>query len=302
MNQQQIAAVRAFNRMFTRQIGALDESFLGRGRPLAQARLIYEIGGSGADVRSLRMRLGHDSGYLSRLLRSLEEQGLLSTSRHDRDGRCRIVRLSNKGLRELAQYDRRSDEFARSVLEGLDRAERIRLLEALADALRLLRLSTLAVDVEDPAAPDATWCLEQYFRELATRFDAGFDPSRSISASSTELTAPRGIFLVARSLGQPVGCGALKIKEDGIGEIKRMWVDGAARGIGVGRRILAALERHASTRGIRTLRLETNRALKEAQRLYRSSGFREVPAFNDEPYAHHWFEKALPKAERPGTR
>jgi ribosomal protein S18 acetylase RimI-like enzyme len=92
--------------------------------------------------------------------------------------------------------------------------------------------------------------------------------------------------------GRPVGCGALKCHA-GFGEIKRMWVKGAARGLGVGRRILRRLEDLASSRRIPLLRLETNDTLKEAQALYRSSGYREVPAFNAEPYAHHWFEKRL---------
>jgi ribosomal protein S18 acetylase RimI-like enzyme len=93
--------------------------------------------------------------------------------------------------------------------------------------------------------------------------------------------------------GEPVGCGALKLHGDDPAEIKRMWVAPAARGLGLGRRLLADLEAHAAARGVRTLRLETNGALGEAIGLYRSAGYREVPAFSDEPYAHHWFEKAL---------
>src|SRR5262249_56345717 len=92
--------------------------------------------------------------------------------------------------------------------------------------------------------------------------------------------------------GEPIGCGALKVKDRNIGEIKRMWVRADARGFGVGRRVLEALEALARDLGLRTLRLETNRALKEAQALYRRCGYREVAPFNDEPYAHHWFEKA----------
>ena len=146
---------------------------------------------------------------------------------------------------------------------------------------------------DTPDSVDARWCLEQYFRELAARFDAGFDPANSISANAEELTPPAGVFIVARLNGRPVGCGALKAKADGIGEIKRMWVAADARGHGIGRRVLEAIEAAARDFGLRTLRLETNRTLKEAQALYRAGGYVEVDAFNDEPYAHHWFEKAL---------
>jgi ribosomal protein S18 acetylase RimI-like enzyme len=103
---------------------------------------------------------------------------------------------------------------------------------------------------------------------------------------------------------EPVGCGALKFHDDGRAELKRMWVAPTARGLGLGRRLLAELEAHAAANRVRVLRLETNRALDEAIGLYRAAGYREVPAFNDEPYAHHWFEKTLgpPGAPGPGGR
>jgi ribosomal protein S18 acetylase RimI-like enzyme len=92
--------------------------------------------------------------------------------------------------------------------------------------------------------------------------------------------------------GDPIGCGALKCHAS-YGEIKRMWVAPSSRGLGIGRRVLAHLETLARKRRLPLLRLETNRALTEAQALYMSQGYREVSPFNDEPYAHHWFEKAL---------
>jgi len=144
-----------------------------------------------------------------------------------------------------------------------------------------------------PQHPDARFCLQSYFSELARRFDAGFDPARSISAGDDELTPPAGLLLVARLHGEPVGCGALKFHGDAPAEIKRMWVAPAARGLGLGRRLLTDLEAQAAARQVRTLRLETNRSLGEAIGLYKSAGYRQVAAFNDERYAHHWFEKTL---------
>lgn len=90
-----------------------------------------------------------------------------------------------------------------------------------------------------------------------------------------------------------MGCGALRAMEPGIGEIKRMWISPRARGLGIGRRLLAELERVAKQRKLRAVRLDTNESLTEALRLYRSAGYREIPRFNDNPYAHHWFEKTL---------
>jgi GNAT superfamily N-acetyltransferase len=152
---------------------------------------------------------------------------------------------------------------------------------------------TVEVRVRDPRDPDARRCLQAYVRELASRFDDGFDPSQSISATDEEMTPPAGLFLVATLDGEPVGCGALKFHGEAPAEVKRMWVARSARGLGLGRRLLAELEAHAAANGVRTLRLETNRSLREAIGLYRSAGYREVAAFNDEPYAHHWFEKSL---------
>jgi len=149
------------------------------------------------------------------------------------------------------------------------------------------------VAIEDPATSDARWCLEQYFAELNARFEAGFDPSISLTAAEHELIPPAGALLIARVRGRPVGCGALKYHPGAPAELKRMWVAPEVRGLGLGRRLLRELERHARDSGVQVLRLETNRALKEAIELYRRSGYREVAAFNDEPYAHHWFEKRL---------
>jgi DNA-binding MarR family transcriptional regulator/GNAT superfamily N-acetyltransferase len=293
MDAEAIQRVRRFNRTVTQRIGALSDRFLGRARPLGESRTLWEIPPGGLEVRTLRARLGLDSGYTSRVLRSLERQGLIRLDESPEDRRVRRVRLTEAGLTERAGLDARSDEVARSMLEPLTDAERTRLLTAMSEVERLLRVSTLRIEVADPASPDARWCLAQYFAELAARFQAGFDPSRSLPAEASELTPPAGALLVARLGDRPVGCGALKLHGDVPAELKRMWVAPDARGLGLARRLLHVLEQHARDSGVKVLRLETNAALTEAIALYRSSGYREVEAFNDEPYAHHWFEKSL---------
>jgi ribosomal protein S18 acetylase RimI-like enzyme len=308
MDSSLVDQVRRFNRTVTQRIGALNDAFLARDRPLGQARLLWEIGPDGSDVRLLRSRLDLDSGYLSRLLRSLENDGLVVVEPSGTDGRVRTAHLTGPGLAERAVLDRRSDDVATSILEPLSPRQRTRLITAMAEVERLLVASAVRVAVCDPRQPDARSCLRAYFSELAGRFDGGFDPARSISADDEELTPPAGLLLVATLHSEPVGCGAVKFHYDRAGqvkpaqvrsagaesaEIKRMWVDPAVRGLGLGRRLLADLEAHAEANGVRTLRLETNRALDEAIGLYRAAGYREVAAFNDEPYADHWFEKIL---------
>ena len=143
------------------------------------------------------------------------------------------------------------------------------------------------VAVVDPRSAEARHCVRAYYAELARRFDGGFDPARSISADDREFTPPAGLLLVATLHGDPVGCGSVKLHQHGYAHVRRMWTSPTVRGTGLGRRLLAELEAQATTHGVHTLRLETNRALTEAIGLYRSSGYREVAPFNDEPYAHH---------------
>jgi GNAT superfamily N-acetyltransferase len=139
----------------------------------------------------------------------------------------------------------------------------------------------------------AQQCLQLYYRELKQLFDEGFDPARSVLHSLDEFAPPRGSFLIIRMNGDPVGCGGLTPLDADAAYLKRMWIAPAVRGRGLGRRLLAALEAKAKSIGYSIAKLETNRALPEAQQLYRSTGYREVPPFNDEFYAHHWFEKTL---------
>jgi DNA-binding MarR family transcriptional regulator/GNAT superfamily N-acetyltransferase len=285
--------VRGFNRTVAERIGALTDQFLGRDRPMGESRVLWEIGPTGEEVRELRARLGLDSGYASRVLQSLGRQGLITVDRSAADGRVRRIQLTESGRAERAELDRRADEVALTFLEPFGSAQQERLVAAMTEVERLLRASMVRLAIEDPTTEDARWCIEQYFSELNGRFDAGFDPSQSIPASLHELVPPAGALLVARLRGKPVGCGAVKFHPGAPAELKRMWVAPEARGFGLGRRLLLELERRAREGGATTVRLETNRALKEAIRLYRSSGYREVAAFNDEPYAHHWFEKQL---------
>jgi ribosomal protein S18 acetylase RimI-like enzyme len=288
-----VVEVRRFNRTVTQRIGALQDEFLSRDRPLGQARLLWEIEADGSEVRALRERLDLDAGYVSRLLRSLEASGLVEVGPGNGDRRVRTARLTVAGAAERSMLDRRSDRAAAALLEPLDPRQRTRLVSAMAEVERLLTASAVQISETDPGTPDARACLEAYAVELAQRFEAGFDPAASNPATDVQLTRPAGFLLLATLHGEPVGCGAVKLHPGAPAEIKRMWVSPQARGLGLGRRLLGELERRAAVAGAHTVRLETNRTLTEAIGLYRAAGYREVPAFNDEAYAHHWFEKPV---------
>ena len=288
-----VAQVRRFNRIVTQRVGALNDRFLARDRSLGEARLLWEIGAEGRDVRSLRAQLDLDSGYVSRLLRALEAAGLVTVRAKESDKRVRIARLTAAGSADRAVLDRRSDELATSLLAPLNTHQRDRLVAAMADVERLLTASMVEVAPVDPSHPHARYCVHEYFAELNRRFATGFDPALSIPADDHELLPPAGLFLVASLQGDPIGCGALKFHDNEPVELKRMWVAESARGLGIGRRLLSELEDRAAENGASAVRLETNKTLTEAIALYRSGGYTEVAPFNDEPYAHHWFEKEL---------
>lgn len=293
MDEGQLQSVRRFNRLVTQRVGALEVDYLRRGRPLAEARLLFEIGADGADVRGLRSKLGLDSGYLSRLLQSLSAQELIAIAKGEEDSRRRRVSLTRKGSAERAAYDRLSDNLAASMLDPLDGSQQNRLLAAMGEVERLIRAASVKVAAEAPDTADARLCLSTYFRELAARFETGFDAGADDSARVEDMAPPSGLFVIARLDGDAVGCGGFKRVDKATGEIKRVWTAPSARGMGVARRMLRALEAAAREAGVKTLRLDTNRALTEAHALYRSEGYREIARFNDNSYAHHWFEKRL---------
>jgi ribosomal protein S18 acetylase RimI-like enzyme len=157
--------------------------------------------------------------------------------------------------------------------------------------------TSISIAPEPADSQDVQRCFERYYAELDERFEDGFDVVAALPLGLDDLTPPRGLVLVARLDGTPVACGAVKLSDPDAAEIKRMWVAPEVRGRGLGGRVLDALEARAVAAGKSLARLETNRSLVEAVAMYRRRGYREVPAFNDERYGDHWFEKRLGEAE-----
>ncbi|WP_182524154.1 helix-turn-helix domain-containing GNAT family N-acetyltransferase [Nocardioides dongkuii] len=284
------ATLRRFNRSYTQRIGALDESFLGLDLPLGTARVLFEVG-DGAGVQELRARLGLDSGYLSRVLRRLEERGLVEVAPDPDDRRRRTVTPTAAGRRTRRTLDERSEALAARLLAPLSDRQRDRLTEALATADLLVRAATVSLGTVDPASATARAATAQYFAELDRRFPGGFDPGDTDDVSS--MAAPAGAFVVAVSDGAPVACGGVQPIGEGVGEVKRMWVDDAWRGAGLGSRLLRRLEDEALRRGYGVVRLDTHRTLTEALAMYARAGYVEIDRYNDNPYAQAFFEKRL---------
>ena len=296
----QVAQIRRFNRTVTQRVGALNDRFLSRDRPLAISRLLWEIGMEGGEVVMLRSRLGVDSGQMSRMLRALEADGLVTVAPSDVDGRIRVARLTEKGLAERAILDERSGELAASILDPLDETQRAELVGAMRSVERLITTSLVQLRQLDPESPDAQRCLRAYVAELNRRApQRGFDPRKGATAQPHEVRPPSGAFVVAYLRGEAIGCGAVKHHPGNVSDIKRMWIAESARGLGLGRRLLEHLERLAREHGSREAHIETSDVLPEAIALYRSAGYIEVPPFNDEPFADRWFTKPLRDASGP---
>ncbi|MEU6145422.1 helix-turn-helix domain-containing GNAT family N-acetyltransferase [Streptomyces sp. NPDC047081] len=293
---EQVAALRRFNRYFTRRIGALDDHYLGQNRPLGEARLLFEIAENpaGVSLRDLRSRLGLDAGYLSRMAKALESQGLVRLSTHPDDNRLRMIEPTPAGLIEVKEQNRRANALAAGLLDTLTPTQRDQLIEAMTTSQRLLRLAAITVEPVDASSPDARTCLDAYAAEIDARFPEGFDKSDLVPPE--EVSGKAGAFYVAYEESHPIACGALRRLEPGVGEIRHVWVAKEARRLGLARRILEALEQEALTRGLTAVRLDTHASLTEAQAMYRTCGYTEIPPYTDHIYGAHWFEKQLNNA------
>lgn len=287
-----IDVLRRFNRTYTQRIGVLDDSFLGTGRPLAVSRLLHEIGNAGsAGVRELRERLDLDSGHLSRMLRRLEEEGLVATVVEPADRRRRAVELTPAGRAAYDDLERRSEERAATLVGPLTARQQQRLADALGTADLLVRAATVRlreVASDDPVAREAT---RRYFAELDRRIPGGFD------AGGPDAPEPGARYVVATSDGAPVAYGGVRpVLDERTAEIKRMWVDGDWRGAGLGARMLRHLEDLAREQGYGRVVLDTNGTLAEAIAMYERAGYARIERYNDNPYAEAFFAKELSSA------
>lgn len=288
-----VDVLRRFNRCFTQCVGVLDDSYVDTGRAPGPSRLLFEIGTDGARVVDLRRRLQLDSGYVSRLLRQLEGEGLVLVAADPADGRQRLVNLTAAGRREWKRLDRRAGERAERLVAPLSDRLRLQLDDALAAAERLLRAATVDFTDTDPRSPDARNATTQYFAELQERFPTGFDPGDALVADPIALRSPHGAFVIVRDDLDPVGCGGLQRLDATTAEIKRMWIHPDWRGVGLGRRLLDHLEQVARQLGRTRVVLDTNSTLREAIAMYEAAGYHAIERYNDNPYAQRWFARDL---------
>lgn len=291
MNLDEIKRVRNFSRSVAVEIGALEDSFLDRGRPLGAARVLNAIGLGYEQVATLRTYLKLDTGFLSRLLRGLEAEGLVETTSNSADRRSRRTRLTTKGQTEFDLYETLSNERAAKILASHKNARR--LLDAMDLITITLSQNQIVFEEAEYSSELARQCLNAYARELSERVSGSFTLARSGEPDLSQMAPPNGTFIIARLEDVPIGCVGVKGSGGKVAEIKRMWITPAARGLGLSRRLMTFAEDAARSIGIETLRLDTNSALFEAVGLYKSMGWVEIEPFNDDPDPDTFFEKHL---------
>ncbi|MBH1973634.1 MAG: MarR family transcriptional regulator [Rhodobacteraceae bacterium] len=287
-----IARLRRFNRAVTREVGALETSYLGRGRPLGAARVLQLVRAEGTDIADIRQRLDLDSGLLSRLLRSLEAEGLLILETDPADRRRRIARTTPAGQAEQQAYEALGYAKATQTLARAGARQ-----QAVIAAMDLIATVMLQDQVElrdaDPDSPAALACLQAYYDLLAERIAGVTADMLTLPLSdAAKYRPPQGAFLIAWSDDLPVGCASLRPLESGVAEVKRLWIDPIARGQGLARRLMRALESRARDMGYTHLKLDSNAALTQAIALYRSDGWQDIAPYTGFP-ANVWLGKRL---------
>jgi len=270
----------------------VDTSFSGRGRPLGAARVLHLVRPEGTDVGFIRSRLNLDSGLMSRFLRALERESLIETEADPTDRRRIIARLTALGQVEVAAYLSIINSQASALLSRAgSRANEV--LAAMDLIATLLNRDQGEIRPADPEAPEAIACQSAYFTELAARVPhAGAESFPLPDPEADRYRPPQGRFLIAWSDEMPVACVALKPLDREAAEVKRLWVADSARGQGLARRMMSAIEAEARGMGLQSLKLETNHVLGEAFALYRATGWVEVAPFTGLP-ADTWLGKAL---------
>jgi len=277
-------AVRGFNRFYTGRIGIIPEDYLGSRYTLAEARVIYELGhlGSGGEstATGLGRTLGLDLGYLSRLLQGLKLRGLIRGERSAHDGRRSVLTLTAKGRKSYLALDARSRKEIGGMLSPLPESDRARLVGAMRTVEALLKNEKARIELRPHRPGDMGWVVHShgklYFEEYG--WDARFEALvAGIAKDFVENFDPaRERCWIAEMDGEPVGSVFLVKSSKAIAKLRLLLIEPKARGLGLGKRLVAECIAFARTSGYRKLVLWTQSNLAAARHIYRSAGFRLV--------------------------
>ncbi|MFE9579693.1 GNAT family N-acetyltransferase [Nocardia sp. NPDC006044] len=278
-----IAAVREFNRRYTRVIGVLREGLLDSEYSLTEARILFELANSGTvEVVTLRQTLDLDAGYLSRILASFEHAGLVQRNRSSSDGRRQEVRLTVRGKEIAAVLDQRSDAEIGYLLNAKPPAVRSRLVTAMQTIQQILDHPANAVAappflLREPKAGDYGWVIERHARLYTDEY--GWDGTyeelivRIVADYLASHDDKRERAWIAESGGEPVGSVFCVAENDTTARLRLLLVEPTARGLGIGAALVEECLRFATAAGYREMVLWTNDVLTSARHIYQRAGF-----------------------------
>ena len=292
----EVAAVRAFNRFWTQQIGLLQAGLVDTPYSLTEARVLFELAqGDTTDLADLRRELRLDSGYLTRVVGRLKDADLVTAERSLDDRRRQVISLTERGRSEFRQLDERSNEATARMLAGLPDAEQRRLVEAMATIENVLGPSPAvarprAYLLREPAPGELGWIVERHGAIYAAEYgwDQSFEAmvARIVADYGEHRDPDRERAWVAEVGGQPAGCVMCTHYDDETAQLRVLLVEPAARGLGIGGRLVDECVRFARSAGYKTMVLWTNSVLVSARRIYEATGFTLVEEGSDDRYGH----------------
>jgi DNA-binding MarR family transcriptional regulator/GNAT superfamily N-acetyltransferase len=278
ITQDEVRAVRAFNRMYTRRIGALDGNHLGSEFSLTEVRVLYELAHSeGLTATTLIERLGIDAGYLSRIVKGFTSRGLIARRKAPNDGRVSLLTLTAKGKRAFAPLDRGAADAVKSLLHEIDPAQRDTMLGALRTAHQAMEPSPSPVTLRDPLPGDLGWIVHRhgalYSKEYG--YDERFEAivARVVADFVEHLDPKRERCWIADRDGQILGSIFLVKKTATVAKLRLLYLEPHARGLGLGRQLVEECIAFARQAGYRKITLWTQSSLLAARHIYDRAGF-----------------------------
>ncbi|MET9029120.1 helix-turn-helix domain-containing GNAT family N-acetyltransferase [Nocardia sp. NPDC004168] len=286
-----IAAVREFNRHYTRVIGVLREGLHDSRYSLTEARILFKLAASDAtEVVALRHALDLDAGYLSRILARFEQSGLVRRNRSGSDGRRQEVRLTDRGREIFATLDQRSSDEVGALLDAQPQATRARLITAMRTIQQILDrpADAPAFSLRRPGSGDYGWVIQRHAELYANEYgwDASYEELivRIVADYLTSRDEQRERAWIAESDGRPVGSVFCVREDDTTARLRLLLVEPTVRGLGVGSALVDECLRFATAAGYREIVLWTNDVLTAARRVYQRAGFELV----DQSPHHSW--------------
>jgi DNA-binding MarR family transcriptional regulator/GNAT superfamily N-acetyltransferase len=289
----QVATMRAFNRLYTNLIGVLRDGYLGSPYSLTEARLIFELGQRDtSEVAGLRRGLDIDAGYLSRILSRFEGDRLITRRRSDSDGRRQVIALTDAGRALQAELDAQAADQIGAVLAGLEEPSRRRVVACMQEITGVLSGESRprAYLLRAPRAGDMGWVVQRQAAGYAEEF--GWDETyeslvaRIVADYVDHRDPAREAAWIAEVGGEPVGSVFCLRHDDTTAKLRLLYVDPAARGLGIGSRLVEECMRFARGAGYTDMTLWTNSVLADARRIYERAGFTLVDEEKHHSFGH----------------